>query len=77
MLVFSVKDYGKGIEEKYRNDLFKRYFQIPTDGQHKSGSGLGLSISKDFIEAQQGQIWLESELGEGSRFSFSSPTNLA
>lgn len=73
MLVFSVKDYGKGIDEKYKNDLFKRYFQVPTDGQHKSGSGLGLSISKDFIEAQQGQIWVESEMGEGSKFSFSLP----
>jgi len=73
MLIFSVKDYGKGIEEKYKNDLFKRYFQVPTDGQHKSGSGLGLSISKDFIAAQQGQIWVESELGEGSKFSFSLP----
>jgi NtrC-family two-component system sensor histidine kinase KinB len=73
MLIFSVRDHGKGIEEKYKNDLFKRYFQVPTDGQHKSGSGLGLSISKDFIEAQQGQIWVESELGEGSKFSFSLP----
>ncbi len=73
MLIFSVRDYGKGIEEKYKNDLFKRYFQVPTDGQHQSGSGLGLSISKDFIEAQQGQIWVESELGEGSKFSFSLP----
>ncbi|RZK43999.1 MAG: PAS domain-containing protein [Pedobacter sp.] len=73
MLVFSVRDYGKGIEEKYKKELFKRYFQVPTDGQYKSGSGLGLSISKDFIEAQQGKIWVESELGEGSEFSFSLP----
>lgn len=73
MLVFSVRDYGKGIEAQYKNELFKRYFQVPTDGQHKSGSGLGLSISKDFIEAQQGKIWVESELGEGSTFSFSLP----
>lgn len=72
-LIFSVRDYGKGIAEEYKNDLFKRYFQVPTDGQHKSGSGLGLSISKDFIEAQQGKIWMESELGLGSIFSFSLP----
>ena len=72
-LTFKVKDYGKGIAEQYKSDLFKRYFQVPTDGQHKSGSGLGLSISKDFIEAQQGKIWVESELGEGSCFSFSLP----
>ncbi|WAC40074.1 sensor histidine kinase [Pedobacter sp. SL55] len=72
-ITFKVKDYGKGIAEQYKNDLFKRYFQVPTDGQHKSGSGLSLSISKDFIEAQQGKIWVESELGEGNCFSFSLP----
>ena len=72
-LIFSVRDYGKGIAEEYKNELFKRYFQVPTDGQHKSGSGLGLSISKDFIQAQQGKIWMESELGSGSIFSFSLP----
>ncbi|MNK69427.1 Sensor histidine kinase YycG [compost metagenome] len=73
LLTFSVKDHGKGIAEQYKNDLFKRYFQVPTDGQHQSGSGLGLSISKDFIEAQQGKIWVESELGVGSIFSFCLP----
>jgi NtrC-family two-component system sensor histidine kinase KinB len=52
---FSVKDFGKGIDEKYQKRLFDRYFQVPTDGQNKSGSGLGLAISKDFIEAEQGK----------------------
>ena len=72
-LVFSVKDFGKGIEVKYQKRLFDRYYQVPTDGQNKSGSGLGLAISKDFIEAQNGKIWVESALGEGSKFSFSLP----
>ncbi|MBY0543433.1 MAG: HAMP domain-containing histidine kinase, partial [Sphingobacteriaceae bacterium] len=72
-LVFSVKDFGKGIEEKYQKRLFDRYYQVPTDGQNKSGSGLGLAISKDFIEAQNGKIWVESAIGEGSKFSFSMP----
>jgi NtrC-family two-component system sensor histidine kinase KinB len=70
---FSVKDFGKGIDEKYQKRLFDRYFQVPTDGQNKSGSGLGLAISKDFIEAEQGKIWVESAIGEGSKFSFSLP----
>jgi NtrC-family two-component system sensor histidine kinase KinB len=70
---FSVKDFGKGIDEQYQQRLFDRYFQVPTDGQNKSGSGLGLAISKDFIEAQQGKIWVESAIGEGSRFVFSLP----
>jgi len=70
---FSVRDFGKGIEEQYQQRLFDRYFQVPTDGNNKSGSGLGLAISKDFIEAEQGRIWVESALGEGSRFCFALP----
>lgn len=72
---FSVKDFGNGIEKKYQKRLFERYFQIPTNGQGKTGTGLGLSISKDFIEAQHGQVFVESELGEGSRFGFYLPIN--
>jgi NtrC-family two-component system sensor histidine kinase KinB len=70
---FSVRDYGKGIDEQYQKRLFDRYFQVPTDGNNKSGSGLGLAISKDFIEAENGRIWVESEIGEGSRFCFLLP----
>ncbi|MEE1944763.1 ATP-binding protein [Pedobacter sp. KR3-3] len=70
---FSVRDFGKGIEEQYQKKLFDRYYQVPTDGQNKSGSGLGLAISKDFIEAEQGRIWVESAIGEGSRFCFALP----
>lgn len=73
MIEFSVKDFGKGIEEQYQKRLFERYFQVPTDGKNKSGTGLGLAISKDFIEAQQGEIFVESELGAGSRFGFRLP----
>jgi signal transduction histidine kinase len=73
---FSVKDFGKGIDESYQRRLFDRYFQVPTDGQNKAGSGLGLAISKDFIEAQQGKIWVESAIGEGSRFAFTLPTTV-
>lgn len=70
---FSVCDFGRGIDEQYQKRLFDRYFQVPTDGNNKSGSGLGLAISKDFIEAQGGKIWVESEIGVGSRFCFKLP----
>ncbi|WP_129717354.1 ATP-binding protein [Pedobacter sp. SYP-B3415] len=70
---FSVRDFGRGIDQQYQKRLFDRYFQVPTDGNNKSGSGLGLAISKDFIEAQGGKIWVESEIGEGSRFCFVLP----
>ncbi len=64
---FSVQDFGMGIDKKYKDKIFDRYFQVP--GSHKSGSGLGLAISKEFIEAQGGNIFLESEVGVGSKFS--------
>lgn len=67
-VTFSVQDFGKGIDSKYRNKIFDRYFQVPDST--KTGTGLGLAISKEFIEAQGGKIWLESEPGKGSKFSF-------
>ena len=62
----SVQDFGKGIDPKYKDKLFDRYFQIP--GSNKSGTGLGLAISKEFIEAQGGEISVQSEIGAGSIF---------
>ena len=67
-VLFSVKDNGIGIESRYQNKIFDKYFQVPDSG--KSGTGLGLAISKEFIEAQGGKIGLESQIGQGSRFYF-------
>lgn len=72
-LRFSVQDFGKGIEPRYKDRIFERYFQIP--GSNKSGTGLGLAISKDFIETQGGTIGVESEPGMGSTFFFNIPLN--
>src|SRR6201991_822185 len=66
---FIVKDLGRGIDEKYLPRIFDRYFKVP--GSHdRNGTGLGLSLSKEFIEAQGGKIWVKSQLGEGSSFGF-------
>lgn len=70
-LIFKVIDTGKGIDKRYKNKVFDKYFQIP--GSNKSGTGLGLAISKEFIEAQNGTISVESELGLGSTFSINLP----
>jgi len=67
---FGVKDFGKGIAPEYKDRIFDRYFRIPGT---KEGTGLGLAICKEFIEAQGGKIWIESDPGSGSRFSFSFP----
>ncbi|GAA3730097.1 ATP-binding protein [Flavobacterium ginsengisoli] len=67
-MVFQVIDTGKGIEPRYKDKVFDKYFQIP--GSQKSGTGLGLAISKEFIEAQNGNVGVESNLGLGSTFWF-------
>jgi len=67
---FSVKDFGKGIASEYKDKIFDRYFRVPGS---KEGTGLGLAICKEFIETQGGKIWVESEIGSGSRFGFSFP----
>src|SRR5450432_77032 len=67
---FTVQDHGQGIDERYLPKIFDRYFKVP--GKHeRNGSGLGLAISKEFIEAQEGKIWVQSEVGTGSIFGFS------
>jgi len=73
---FSVKDHGKGIEEIYLPRVFERYFKVPGSDFAVSGTGLGLAIAKDFIEAQGGEIGVESKNGEGSRFFFWLPVSL-
>ena len=61
-----VQDFGKGIDPRYHKSIFDRYFRVP--GTKVQGSGLGLSISKDFVEAHGGTIHIESEVGKGSTF---------
>ncbi|WP_281234984.1 ATP-binding protein [Flavobacterium gelatinilyticum] len=68
-MVFQVIDTGLGIDTRYKDKVFDKYFQIP--GSQKSGTGLGLAISKEFIEAQNGNVGVESNLGLGSTFWFS------
>ena len=66
-----VQDFGKGIDPRYHQSIFDRYFRVP--GTKVQGSGLGLAISKDFMEAHGGTIRVESEVGKGSRFTVSFP----
>lgn len=63
----SVRDTGQGIAPQYKDKIFDRYFRVP--GTKKEGTGLGLAISKEFIEAQAGQIKVDSEFGAGSTFT--------
>jgi signal transduction histidine kinase len=69
-VVFGVQDFGKGIDAKYLDRIFDKYFQAPNSPK---GTGLGLAIAKQFIEAQQGHIQVKSEFGQGAIFQFSLP----
>ncbi len=68
---FSIKDNGPGISDKDKEKLFRRFSQL--GNQSRQGWGLGLAISKEFIQAQEGSLWVESEPGKGSKFIFSLP----
>lgn len=66
---FSVKDNGEGIYKKDIPKLFKRFSQ-GTQEKRSIGTGLGLYLSKQIIDAHGGKIWLESDKGKGSEFFF-------
>ena len=76
-IVFSVKDHGAGIEPQYISRIFEKFVQVKTKNVESlnRGVGLGLAISKEFVNAHGGEIWVKSEVGKGSEFSFSLPVN--
>ena len=68
-LIFSVSDNGNGIPQSDIPNLFKRFSQGTTQ-KRSTGTGLGLYLSRQIIEAHDGKIWVDSKLGKGSEFSF-------
>lgn len=70
-VIVRVTDNGEGIERKHLPRLFERFYRVDKSGSRKEGgSGLGLSIVKHIIEAHDEKIYVESEYGVGSEFSF-------
>ncbi len=70
----SVQDNGAGIAKEFQRLIFDKFFQAEDQTIKKpKGSGLGLAISKKIVELHQGQIWVESEVGHGSKFTFMLP----
>ena len=76
-LVYRVSDTGIGIPKEELENIFGEFQQVDTAiTREYSGTGLGLNITKKFVEMHGGGIWVESELGQGSTFSFSIPLRM-
>ncbi len=71
VVCFTISDTGGGIPGEHLPHLFERFWKHETRG--KKGTGLGLFIAKGIIQAHQGRIWVESDLGRGAAFHFTLP----
>lgn len=70
----SVQDTGRGIHKENLEKIFDRFVQVGrSNGPGIKGTGLGLTISKNLVEMHAGRIWVNSEVGKGSRFTFFIP----
>lgn len=71
--LFSVSDTGPGIAKKDHAKIFEKFVQIAAGEKTVGGTGLGLAIAKAFIHLQNGQMWIDSDLGRGAKFLFTLP----
>lgn len=73
-IVVSVSDEGIGISDQHIDMVFDRFYRLESGiARRRGGTGLGLAICKGIVEGHDGKIWVESELGKGSKFCFSIP----
>jgi signal transduction histidine kinase len=69
----AVRDTGPGIAPEDLDRIFEEFQQSDAGAKHHEGTGLGLALSKRLVELHGGRIWVESEVGVGSRFVFTLP----
>jgi signal transduction histidine kinase len=70
----TVEDFGPGISPEHLENLFERFYRVP--GQSTGGTGLGLFICSQIVQAHQGKIWVESVVGKGTTFHLELPVRL-
>ncbi len=75
-LNFQISDTGKGISEAELSNLFEAFSQTESGRESQEGTGLGLVISRQFVQLMGGDVTVESELGKGTTFQFSIPVKL-
>jgi signal transduction histidine kinase len=76
-LEVEVADSGIGIDPEHHELIFREFAQVDASrARIHHGTGLGLAIARKFVELHGGSIWVESELGAGSRFYFTLPTEV-
>ncbi|AEF16904.1 multi-sensor signal transduction histidine kinase [Thermoanaerobacterium xylanolyticum LX-11] len=70
----SVKDTGAGIPKEYKDKIFDKFFHVQNDDEFEiKGTGLGLAVVKEIVEAHGGKVWCESDIDIGSNFMFTLP----
>ena len=69
----SVADTGPGIPPEYHVEVFDDFFRLPSNENQSDGMGLGLAIARRLVNGMGGKLWVESEIGAGSKFSFLVP----
>jgi signal transduction histidine kinase len=69
----TVSDTGPGIAPEYHQEIFDDFFKVPEQEDQSQGTGLGLAIARRLVQGHGGKIWVESEPGAGSKFSFLLP----
>ena len=75
-VIVSVTDTGTGIAQEDQEAIFEEFRQASGDyAQKREGTGLGLTLTRRFVEMHAGKIWVESELGKGSKFTFTLPVH--
>jgi len=72
-VLISVTDTGSGIAAEFHQEIFEEFVRVDPSS---SGMGLGLAITKRLIQAHRGKVWVDSEVGRGSSFSFLLPINI-